>query len=98
MNWLASRCSQVAPPSAERNSADALDSTSAYTMRGSDGANTTSTRPHGAAGRPRFAVIGAQVLPPSVERYIPLALAAVGPSPPERNVKPLRRKSHIPAI
>jgi len=27
----------------------------------------------------------------------PLALGAVSPSPPERNVHPLRRKSHIPA-
>src|SRR6185503_3962148 len=96
--WLASRCSQVAPPSDERNSAEALHSTSAYTIRGSDGAYTTSTRPHGVAGRPLLAVIGAQVRPASVERNMPLALAAFGPSPPDRNVQPWRRKSHIPAI
>src|SRR6185295_10931652 len=50
------------------------------------------------AGRPLLAVIGAQVRPASVERNMPLALAAFGPSPPERNVQPWRRKSHIPAI
>src|SRR5262249_750369 len=38
------------------------------------------------------------VRPPSVERWRPELLGAVGPSPPERNVQPRRRKSHIPAI
>src|SRR5512138_1496771 len=98
MFWLASRCSQVAPPSDERYSAEAFDSTSAYTMRASDGAYTTSTRPHGPGGRPLAVAIDVQVRPASVERYMPLALAALGPSPPERNVQPLRRKSHMPAI
>src|SRR5215468_5377722 len=50
------------------------------------------------AGRPLAVASDAQVLPPSVERNIPLWLDAPGPSPPERNVQPLRRKSHIPAI
>src|SRR4051812_44110142 len=98
MFWLVSRCSQVAPPSDDRNSAEALDSISAYTILLSDGANTVSTRPHGIAGRPLAVASDAQVLPPSVERNIPLPLAAFGPSPPERNDQPLRRKSHIPAI
>src|SRR3954452_10769346 len=48
-------------------------------------------------GRPLAVASDAQVLPPSVERNIPLPLGEVGPSPPERNVQPLRRKSHIPA-
>src|SRR5215475_5878310 len=64
----------------------------------SDGANTVSIRPHGAGGRPLAVASDAQVLPPSVERNIPLPLGTPGPSPPERNVQPLRRKSHIPAI
>src|SRR6185295_7720055 len=50
------------------------------------------------AGRPLLAVIGAQVRPASVERNMPLPLAAFGPSPPDRNVQPWRRKSHMPAI
>src|SRR5215470_6439975 len=98
MFWLESRCSQVAPPSAERNIAEVFDSISAYTIFPSDGAYTASTRPHGPGGRPLLVAIDAQVLPPSVDRNIPLPLAASGPSPPERNVQPLRRKSHIPAI
>src|ERR1043165_967742 len=97
MNWLAPRCSQGAPPSGERTSAAASDSTSAYTMRESDGAYTTSTRPHGPGGRPLLVAIDVQVRPASVERNMPLALGALGPSPPERNVQPLRRKSHMPA-
>src|SRR5215813_4877126 len=65
---------------------------------GSEGANTVSTRPHGIAGRPLAVASDTQVLPPSVERNIPLPLGALGPSPPDRNVQPLRRKSHSPAI
>ena len=38
-----------------------------------------------------------QVAPPSVDLKRPLPLGASGPSPPERNVQPLRRKSHMPA-
>src|SRR5262245_29154063 len=41
--------------------------------------------------------ISVQLLPPSFERNSPLPLGASGPSPPERKVHPLRRKSHIPA-
>src|SRR5215470_3015769 len=63
-------------------------------MRGSDGAIATSARPHGGGGSPLTA---AQVLPPSALRNRPLPLWASGPSPPERNVQPLRRKSHSPA-
>ena len=61
---------------------------------------TVSTRPHGFAGRPAFvfAVSSVQLLPPSAERNRPLPLGASGPSPPERNVQPLRRKSHMPAM
>src|SRR5690348_10369839 len=62
-----------------------------------DGAIATSTRPHGAAGRPFAVLIDVHVLPPSVDRWSPEPLVAVGPSPPERNVQPLRRKSHSPA-
>src|SRR6185436_5514591 len=64
------------------------------------GAIATSTRPHGVAGRPLLAdaVSAVQVRPPSVERCRPEPLAASGPSPPERNVQPRRRKSHSPAI
>ena len=60
---------------------------------------TTSTRPQGLEGKPAlvFSVSSVQVLPPSPERKRPLPLGAAGPSPPERNVHPFRRKSHIPA-
>src|SRR4051794_12336685 len=60
---------------------------------------TTSTRPQGPAGIPLLtaAVTGVHVLPPSADRKSPLPLGASGPSPPERYVQPLRRKSHIPA-
>src|SRR6267143_2029089 len=71
----------------------------AYTTLGLDGAAVTATRPHGFAGRP-WAVDSLRslhVVPPSVLLNNPLALAAVSPSPPDRNVQPLRRKSHIPA-
>src|SRR4051812_29168356 len=98
MSWLASRGSHVVPPSSERNSADVFDSTSAYTIFASEGANTTSPRPHGPGGRPFWAAIDVHVLPPSAERNMPLPLGAFGPSPPDRNVQPWRRKSHSPAI
>src|SRR6266550_2144236 len=71
----------------------------AYTTSGFDGATVTATRPHGFAGSP-FAVDSfrsLQVAPPSVLLNNPLALGAVSPSPPERNVHPFRRKSHMPA-
>src|SRR5580698_9613738 len=99
MFWLSSRRSHVAPPSAERKSAELVDSMNEYTTRGSDGATVTSTRPQGPDGRPLFdaAVSGVHVAPPSAERYSPLALGALGPSPPERKVQPFLRKSHIPA-
>src|SRR6266702_3774003 len=66
---------------------------------GSEGAKVTSTRPHGFGGRPALdsVVSSVQVVPPSAERYNPLPLKASGPFPPERNVQPLRRKSHSPA-
>src|SRR6478672_7215294 len=72
---------------------------SAYTTFGLDGATVTHTRPHGFAGRPfaDAAVRSCHVSPPSSLLNRPLPLAAAGPSPPERNVQPLRRKSHIPA-
>src|SRR5271165_6386936 len=59
----------------------------------------TASRPQGFAGRP-FAVFSSSsfhVAPPSAVRKKALPLAAVAFSPPERNVQPLRRKSHIPA-
>src|SRR5215831_18683988 len=71
----------------------------AYTTSGFDGATATATRPHGFAGNP-FALDGSSavhVAPPSVLLNNPLALGASGPSPPERNAQPLRRKSHMPA-
>src|SRR5438477_11850045 len=59
----------------------------------------TSTRPQGPGGRPFFVslVSGDHVRPPSVVRNSPLALGAVGPSPPDRYVHPRRRKSQVPA-
>src|SRR5450755_997394 len=59
----------------------------------------TAIRPKGFAGKPLFAasVISVQDLPPSEERNRPLPDFAAGDSPPERNVQPLRRKSHRPA-
>src|SRR6266850_3561289 len=59
----------------------------------------TATRPQGLAGSP-FALFPSssfQVDPPSVDWKRPLPLGAVAFSPPERNVQPLRRKSHMPA-
>src|ERR1044071_6159715 len=56
-------------------------------------------RPHGFGGSPLafFSSSSVQDLPPSVLLNKPLPLKTFGPSPPERNVQPLRRKSHIPA-
>jgi hypothetical protein len=66
---------------------------------GFDGATVTVTRPQGLEGRPLAdcSSSGAHVAPPSVDLKSPLPLDASGPSPPERNVHPFRRKSHIPA-
>src|SRR4051812_11402030 len=62
-----------------------------------DGATVTATRPHGFEGRPVEVEMSFHVAPPSVDLNNALALGAVGPLPPERNVQPWRRKSHIPA-
>src|ERR1700681_2819811 len=72
---------------------------SAYTTSGLEGATVTATRPQGFAGKPceLFSSISFQVAPPSEETNSPLPLGAVEFSPPERNVHPLRLKSHIPA-
>ena len=71
----------------------------AYTTFGFDGATLTAMRPHGFDGRPWALLSSSSVhdAPPSVLLNRPLPLAAAGPSPPERNVQPLRRKSHMPA-
>src|SRR5437667_11883576 len=69
----------------------------AYTTLGLDGATATATRPHGLDGSPLAPLSSVQDAPPSLLLNRPLALGASGPSPPERNVHPLRRKSHIPA-
>src|SRR5437667_12421949 len=68
-------------------------------MSGLDGASATATRPHGFGGSPdALAVVSSvQVAPPSVLLNKLDALGAVALSPPERNVQPRRRKSHIPA-
>src|SRR6185369_5255825 len=96
MNWLLSRLSQVLPPSSERYNAESVDSTNEYTTCGFDGAIVTAMRPYGFCGKPLFApsVTSVHDLPPSAERYRPLPDLAVADSPPERNVQPLRRKSH----
>src|SRR6266850_8556647 len=59
----------------------------------------TAMRPHGLAGSPLalFSSSSFHVVPPSVVWKNALPLAAVAFSPPERNVQPLRRKSHMPA-
>src|SRR5207248_8719683 len=64
-------------------------------MRELEGAIATSMRPYGLGPRPPGTSL--QVLPPSADRKSALALVASGPSPPERNVHPLRRKSHSAA-
>ena len=68
-------------------------------MSGFDGATVTATRPHGFGGSPAALVdvSSVHVAPPSVLLKRPEALGAVALSPPERNVQPRRRKSHIPA-
>src|SRR5881409_1740231 len=69
----------------------------AYTTLGLDGATATATRPHGLDGSPLAPLSSVQDAPPSLLLNKPLPLGASGPSPPERNVHPLRRKSHMPA-
>src|SRR5689334_8510616 len=56
-------------------------------------------RPYGLVGKPLLplSVTSVQLLPPSALRNRPLPLGLVESSPPERNVQPLRRKSHRPA-
>src|ERR1700730_3188800 len=63
------------------------------------GATATAMRPEGVVGKPLLpaCVISRQVAPPSAERNRPLPDGAVEVSPPDRNVHPLRRKSHKPA-
>src|SRR5688572_13014900 len=101
MFWLRSRICHVAPPSSERYSAlsGGTASMTAYTTLGFDGATVTATRPQGFFGRPLPLASSScvHVAPPSVDLNRPLPLGASGPSPPERNVQPLRRKSHMPA-
>src|SRR5256885_5843583 len=101
MFWLRSRASQVLPPSSERYSAflGGTASMKAYTTLGCGGATVTATRPQGFDGSPLalFSSSSVHDAPPSVLLNRPLPLGASGPSPPERNVHPLRRKSHIPA-
>src|SRR5580700_10186279 len=63
----------------------------AYTTCGFAGATCTATRPHGFAGSPLLLLTSLQWAPPSVDSNSPL------PGPPERNVQPCRRKSHIAA-
>src|SRR2546428_13386534 len=71
----------------------------AYTVAGFEGATAIAIRPHGFEGSPvaLFSSSSVHDAPPSVLLNRPLPLGASGPSPPERNVHPLRRKSHIPA-
>src|SRR5919198_3502918 len=66
---------------------------------GLEGATATATRPHGLGGSPEpaVAVRSVQVAPPSMLLNRLDALGAVALSPPERNVQPRRRKSHMPA-
>src|SRR5690348_11528731 len=68
-------------------------------MFGLDGATDTATRPHGFVGRPLALLSCSSVheAPPSLLLNRPEPLGASGPSPPERNVQPRRRKSHMPA-
>src|SRR5438046_7621092 len=68
-------------------------------MSGFDGATVTATRPHGFGGSPAALVdvSSVHVAPPSVLLNRLEALGAVALSPPERNVQPRLRKSHIPA-
>src|SRR6476646_2577955 len=59
----------------------------------------TARRPYGFFGKPLLAsgVTSVHVLPPSAERKSPLPDGLSGPSPPERNVQPFRRKSQVQA-
>src|SRR6267378_5005374 len=105
MFWLRSSACQVRPPSSERYSPFLGGSASmnAYTTSGLEGATATATRPHGLAGNPAApgegggACSSVQVAPPSLLLNKPEPLGAPGPSPPDRNVQPRRRKSHMPA-
>src|SRR5712692_1147518 len=56
-------------------------------------------RPHGFEGSPPAVFSSSSIhdAPPFVLLKSPLPLKAFGPSPPERNVQPLRRKSQSPA-
>src|SRR5689334_12882372 len=63
-------------------------------MRALEGAMATSMRPYGFGPSP---LISLHVLPPSLERSSALPLVASAPSPPDRNVHPLRRKSQSAA-
>src|ERR1700730_17094422 len=60
------------------------------------GATATAMRPYGLRGDPALPPGGTsgRASPPHAERKRPLPDGAVGVSPPERNVHPLRRKSH----
>ena len=66
---------------------------------GFEGATATAMRPHGFEGKPcaLFSSSCVHDAPPSVLLKKPLPLTASGPSPPDRKVQPLRRKSHMPA-
>src|SRR3989475_11064170 len=70
-----------------------------WTTSALDAATVTGTRPQGFDGSPLalFSSSSVHDAPPSVLLNRPLPLGASGPSPPERNVHPLRRKSHITA-
>src|SRR5438876_2267244 len=97
MFWDLSRFSQVLPPSSDRYNAGSTPSIKEYTILLFEGAYSTSIRPYGLAGNPFLPASNSlQFLPPSMERKMPLPLGASGPSPPERKVQPLRRKSHMP--
>src|SRR5207302_8480637 len=61
-------------------------------MRGFEGAMATSMRPYGLGPMPL--VTSLHVFPPSALLRSALPRVASAPSPPERNVHPLRRKSH----
>src|ERR1700752_232006 len=100
MFWLRSSICHVLPASFDRYRAfsGGTASMKAYTISGFEGATVTATRPHGLVGRPAGpAGSSVHVAPPSVVLNSPDALGAVALSPPERNVQPRRRKSHIPA-
>src|SRR5205823_5045733 len=64
-------------------------------MRPFEGAIATSIRPQGLGPIPFDTSL--HVLPPSEVRKSALPLVASAPSPPDRNVQPLRRKSHSAA-